>query len=346
MHAARLFKPLKDGRVHCRLCSHYCVIGEGEFGRCGVRANRNGTLYTLVYDKVAAVNMDPVEKKPLFHVLPGTQTLSFATQGCNLQCSFCQNHSLSQVEPGKVRGREASPGQIVQAALANGAKSISYTYSEPTIFFELMQDTARLAHREGLLNIMVSNGFQSAECLDELSDLIDAANIDLKAFTAEFYEQQCGAKLEPVKNNLKRMKAMDWWVEVTTLVIPGLNDGLDELADIAGFIAGELGPETPWHVSRFHPDHTLLDRPATPVSSLEAALGAGKRAGLSYVYTGNVPGHGGERTLCPKCGETVIERRGFTVTGTRLDRGNCSQCGQAIAGIGLEAAGRRPLFGP
>jgi pyruvate formate lyase activating enzyme len=290
--------------------------------------------------------MDPIEKKPLFHVLPGTKTLSFATQGCNLKCSFCQNHSLSQVKPGQVRGCAASPGQIVQAALANGAKSISYTYSEPTIFFELMQDTARLAHQEGLLNVMVSNGFQSNECLDELSDLIDAANIDLKAYTGEFYEEQCGAKLEPVKNNLKRMKDMGWWVEVTTLVIPGLNDGLDELANIAEFITEELGPETPWHVSRFHPDYTLRDRPATPVSSLEAALAAGEKAGLLYVYTGNVPGHGGEHTLCPKCKKKVIERRGFTITGAHLDHGKCSHCGHLIAGVGLEAAGRRPLFGP
>jgi pyruvate formate lyase activating enzyme len=333
--------------VHCRLCSHYCVIGRGEYGKCRVRANRGGVLFTDAYDTVAAVNLDPVEKKPLFHFLPGTKTLSFATQGCNLKCSFCQNHSLSQIEPGGVRGREAAPDRIVRSALDNRAKSISYTYSEPTVFFELMQDTARLARRNGVLNVMVSNGFQSSKCLDELSDLIDAANIDLKAYTDEFYENQCGAKLEPVKRNLKRMVEMGWWVEVTTLVIPGLNDSREELKNIAQFIAGELGPDVPWHVSRFHPDYTMLDRPATPVSALEAALEAGGEAGLHYVYTGNVPGHGGENTICPGCGEKVIERRGFTLSGSKLgESGTCASCGREIAGVGLDAIDRPGPFGP
>jgi pyruvate formate lyase activating enzyme len=346
MHQAKLFKPLNDGRVHCRLCSHYCVIDNGEYGKCLVRTNRGGALYTEVYDKVAALNLDPIEKKPLFHFLPGTMTLSFATQGCNLKCSFCQNHSLSQAEPGKIRGREATPEQLVQAALNNRAKSISYTYSEPTIFFELMQDTARLARRNGLLNVMVSNGFQSEECLDELSELIDAANIDLKAYTGEFYKEQCGAKLEPVKKNLKRMVEMNWWLEVTTLVIPGLNDGAEELDRIAEFISGELGSGVPWHVSRFHPDYTMLDRPATPVSALERALEAGKRAGLHYVYAGNVPGHGGEHTICPDCGAQVISRRGFTISGSNLEEGKCASCGREIAGFGLDALTHRRLFGP
>jgi len=346
MHSARLYKPLSEDRVQCRLCSHYCVIDPGDSGRCRVRANHGGKLATLVYDKIAALNLDPIEKKPLFHVLPGTLTLSFATQGCNLTCSFCQNHSLSQVRGETIRGRAASPAQLVQAALDNGAKSISYTYSEPTVFFELMQDTARLAKDAGLLNVMVSNGFQSAECLDELAGLIHAANIDLKAFSEDFYKEQCGARLAPVKQNLKRMVEMGWWVEVTTLVIPGLNDSRDELEAIAGFMAAEMGPQTPWHVSRFHPDYTMLDRPPTPVSSLETALDAGKKAGLEYVYTGNVPGHGGEHTLCPGCGEQVILRRGFTVEEMRLDGGKCAHCGHTIAGVGLKANSPQPRFGP
>lgn len=331
--AASLWKPLSEERVHCGLCSHYCVIEAGGFGKCGVRTNVDGTLRTLVYDRIAALNLDPVEKKPLFHFLPGTRTLSFATRGCNLKCSFCQNHSLSQVEGGRIDGRPATPEQLVKAALDNKAKSVSYTYSEPTVFFELMRDTARLARDAGLRNAMVSNGFMSRECLEELSGLIDAANIDLKAYTDRFYQEQCGARLEPVKENLKRMKAMGWWIEVTTLVIPGLNDSRGELGRIAGFIAEELDPDTPWHVSRFHPDFTMLDRPPTPVSSLENALEEGRKAGLNFVYTGNVPGHGGENTFCPACGDKLIERRGFTVTGGKLAAGACCSCGARVAGL-------------
>ena len=337
MHEARLWKPLSGGKVHCRLCAHYCVIDDGGRGRCGVRENHGGRLETQVYGRVAALNLDPVEKKPLFHYKPGATTLSFATMGCNLACSFCQNHTLSQPpRAGRpAQGRDTTPEQLVRTALDDGAESISYTYSEPTVFFEFMQDTARAAHEAGLGNIMVSNGFQSPECLEALDGLIDAANIDLKAFTEDFYRDRCGARLAPVLENLKAIKTMGWWLEVTTLVIPGLNDSEGELADMAGFLARELGSDTPWHVSRFHPDYTLTDRGPTPVATLETAYRLGREAGLDYVYTGNVPGHDGENTRCPSCGEVVIRRRGFSILGADLKAGACASCGATVAGIDM-----------
>jgi pyruvate formate lyase activating enzyme len=337
MHPALLWKPLSGQRVSCRLCSHFCLVPDQGSGLCGVRVNRDGALYTLVADRVAAANVDPVEKKPLFHFHPGSRTFSFATMGCNLSCSFCQNWSLSQPPraEGRVRGETATPASLVEAALNSGCHSISYTYSEPTVFFELMLPTARLARERGLANILVSNGFQSPECLDELGPFIDAANIDLKAFSEAFYAEQCGARLAPVLDNLRRMKALGWWLEVTTLVIPGLNDADGELASIAAFLAGDLGPETPWHVSRFHPDFRLLDRGPTPPATLELAQALGQEAGLHYVYVGNLRGHAGEHTRCPACQSPVIERTGFTVNARRLRDGHCAACGALVHGRGL-----------
>ncbi len=335
MHPARLWKALSGGKVQCRLCSHFCLIEEGLRGKCGVRVNEGGALFTLTYDRVAAVNIDPVEKKPLYHFLPGTRTFSIATMGCNLSCSFCQNYDLSQ-PPRRGRdpsGQPATPEGLVAAALERGCASISYTYSEPTIFFELMQDTARLASSKGLKNIMVSNGFQSPDCLEELGPLIHAANIDLKGFKKEFYEKICGAKLTPVKKNLVRMRELGWWLEVTTLLIPGLNDEPAELREMADFLAAELGPDVPWHLSRFHPDHDMRDRGVTPLSSLEKAWKIGKEAGLRYVYVGNVPGDEHNSTFCPGCGEKVIDRSGFAVLGNGVKSGKCAACGHKIAGI-------------
>ncbi|GAB7022296.1 AmmeMemoRadiSam system radical SAM enzyme [Salidesulfovibrio brasiliensis] len=337
MIEARLWKPLEDGRVHCRVCSHFCVIESGNRGLCGVRLNRDGTLYTLVYDRVASLGLDPVEKKPLYHYKPGTSTLSFATQGCNFSCTFCQNASLSQPprEGADPMGDPVTPEALVQAAKREGAQSISYTYSEPTIFFELMQDTARLAHQEGLGNIMVSNGFQSPECLKELDGLIDAANIDLKAFSENFYRDIVGAKLKPVLRNLKTIKKMGWWLEVTTLLIPGKNDDPDELRELAKFIANELGTDTPWHLSRFHPQHRMRDVAMTSVSSLETAVRFGREAGLEYIYIGNVPGHDYTKTHCPACGELVLDRAGFGLSFSALANGCCAACGRKISGVDL-----------
>ncbi|BBD08581.1 AmmeMemoRadiSam system radical SAM enzyme [Desulfovibrio ferrophilus] len=337
MREAELYKTLTDQRVQCRLCNHFCIVAKGEAGTCGVRTNRDGKLFTLVDDKVAALGVDPVEKKPLFHFMPGTRTLSFATMGCNLSCSFCQNFSLSQPpRNGQMpMGQAASPAQLVASALEHDCGSISYTYSEPTVFFELIEPTATLAVDKGLKNIMVSNGFMSPECLDRLGPIIHAANIDLKSFSEDFYKDQCGARLAPVLENLKRIRELGWWLEVTTLVIPGLNDSDQELADIAGFIAEELGIDVPWHVSRFHPDFEKQDVGPTSVATLERAWAIGEAAGLQYVYTGNVPGHDAESTRCPGCGTVVVSRRGFTITGSDLKDGACAKCGQIIAGVDL-----------
>lgn len=335
MHRAALWKPLDDDRVQCRLCAHFCRIPPGERGTCGVRENRDGTLFTLVYDRAAAINLDPVEKKPLYHFLPGSLTFSFGTMGCNLSCTFCQNADLSQSprQGRPVTGHAVTPEALVQAALDSGAASISYTYSEPTIFFELMRDTAGLAKKAGLKNIMVSNGFQSPQCLDELGPLIDAANIDLKAWNEDFYRDVCGASLGPVKKNLVHIRRLGWWLEVTTLVIPGLNDDPGDLRGMAAFVFAELGADTPWHLSRFHPDHRMLDRGRTPPKTLETARDMGHAAGLRYVYVGNLgPGERND-TTCPSCGEVVVRRTGFHAEPARLRAGACPACGAAVAGV-------------
>ncbi|WP_243311880.1 AmmeMemoRadiSam system radical SAM enzyme [Fundidesulfovibrio agrisoli] len=333
-HPASLWKPMDDGRVHCNLCCHFCIIAPGERGLCGVRTNKDGELLTLVYGLVAALNIDPVEKKPLYHFLPGTTTLSFGTPGCNLRCSFCQNHTLSQPprHGAAIKGQPAEPGALAETALDSGCRSVSYTYSEPTIFFEFARDTAVEAKKLGLANILVSNGFMSPACLDEFGPLVDAANIDLKAFTPAFYDTVCGGKLEPVKKNLIRMRKLGWWLEVTTLVIPGLNDTPEELGNLARFIAGELGPQTPWHISRFHPDFMMPSTPPTPPSTMEAAWDLGKEAGLEYVYIGNMPAGSHNNTVCHSCGKTLLERRGFSVVAGTLENGRCKACGATVPG--------------
>lgn len=340
-HPAALWQPLgTNDAVRCNLCNQYCVIAEGERGYCGVRQNMGGELRTLTYHHVAAANMDPVEKKPLYHFHPGTLTFSIGTMGCNLACSFCQNYSLSTPPRAgaPIRGQEITPEAVVQAALDNNADSISYTYSEPTIFFELARDTARLAHEAGLSNIIVSNGFMTREALQQWDGLIDAANIDIKAFSETFYQEYCGARLAPVLENVKTIRELGWWLEVTTLVIPDANDAPGELGELEGlarFIAAELGVSTPWHLSRFSPTYKLTDRAATPVETLEAAYDAGIRAGLQHVYVGNVPGHDGNSTKCPGCGCVCIDRSGFSTRSKHVEAGRCAACNEVIAGVGL-----------
>ncbi|MDR3640963.1 MAG: AmmeMemoRadiSam system radical SAM enzyme [Humidesulfovibrio sp.] len=341
---ARFWKPLAPGKagqgasVQCRLCNHFCSIPDGGRGICAVRQNQAGTLYTLVYGLPAAISVDPVEKKPLYHFLPGTRIFSFGTMGCNLSCSFCQNAQLSQSprlgQP--IRGHNLTPEALVSAALDSGSKSIAYTYSEPTVFLELVEDTALLARARGLKNVLVTNGFMSPESLDALGPAdtgpIQAANVDLKAFTEAFYKDQCGARLAPVLKNLKHMRELGWWLELTTLLIPGLNDGPDELAELAAFIVRELGPDTPWHLSRFHPEYRLLDRPVTPTETLTMARDVGHAAGLRYVYIGNASGPGFGDTRCGSCGEVVLERDGFAVRGS-LPEGRCGSCGAILPGV-------------
>ncbi|WP_428567081.1 MAG: AmmeMemoRadiSam system radical SAM enzyme [Solidesulfovibrio sp. DCME] len=337
MHPASLWKKLPDGRAACRLCAHFCRVEDGKRGLCGVRTNVGGELMTLVYDRVAAAHLDPVEKKPLYHFYPGSLTFSFGTMGCNLSCAFCQNYSLSQPpRQGKgIAGEKVTPADLVATAQRSGAASISYTYSEPTVFFELMRDTADLAHEAGLQNIMVSNGFQSRQCLDALAGRIDAANIDLKAMHPSFYERICGAKLAPVLKNLVHMRKLGWWIEVTTLLIPAANDDAAQLRRLADFLFQELGPDTPWHISRFHPDFAMRETPSTPMESLLRAHAIGREAGLRYVYVGNIRDDTWNRTLCPSCGATVLERAGMVLGQARTREGHCVSCGAPIAGRSL-----------
>jgi len=333
---ALLYTTLKNKSVSCRLCHHRCVIKAGERGLCGVRENRDGKLSSLVYGKLIAGHVDPIEKKPLYHFLPGSRSYSIATVGCNFRCRFCQNADIAQMpadRKGMITGAETTAAQVVAAAVGANCSSISYTYTEPTIFFEFACDTARLAHEQGLKNIFVTNGYMSSDALTTIAPYLDGANVDLKAYNDDFYKEQCGARLGPVLDTLKQMHGAGVFVEVTTLLIPGLNDNPQELKQLAAFIADQLSPQVPWHISRFHPTYRLTDRGPTPVKTLETAREIGLAAGLQFVYTGNVPGDDGENTFCPGCGEMIIERRGFRVGAVRVKSGACALCGAAVAGV-------------
>ncbi len=333
---AYLYEPLEDHNVKCNLCSHRCVIKDGRRGICGVRENQQGVLKTLTYGNLIARHIDPIEKKPLFHFLPGTLSYSIATVGCNFRCRFCQNADIAQMpadHEGMIRGDLCTPSEVVAAAAKSGCRSISYTYTEPTIFFEFAYETAKLAAERGIRNVFVTNGYMTAEALEMIQPFLNAANVDLKAFSKKYYKELCGARLRPVLNTLKLMKSFGIFVEVTTLIVPGLNDDPKELKDLAIFIAQELGAETPWHISRFHPTYKLVDRPPTPVETLTKARKIGLKAGLKYVYTGNVPGHAAENTFCYECGEMLIERRGFQVGKLRIKDGLCAKCGAPIEGV-------------
>lgn len=334
MKEAYLYEKMEENRVRCLLCNHRCLIKDGDRGICGVRQNRDGTLISLVYGKVIARHVDPIEKKPLFHFLPGSRSYSIATVGCNFKCLFCQNADISQMpsDHGQIWGDDMTPEMIVREALATRSATIAYTYTEPTVYYELAVDTARLAARKGLKNIFVSNGYMTKECLEDISPDLHGANVDLKAYSDRFYKKQCGAKLDPVLRTLETMNDLGIWLEVTTLVIPGLNDDRDELKAMAAFLS-DLNPNIPWHISRFHPTYKLTDRQATPPDTLRAARDIGYEAGLKYVYTGNLPGDKGEKTSCHACGELLIDRLGFTVTRLNMDGGRCPKCGTEIPGI-------------
>jgi len=334
MKEAYLYNSLKDGKVRCNLCNHRCIIAPGKRGICNVRENRDGTLITLVYDRIIAAHIDPVEKKPLFHFLPGSTSFSIATAGCNFRCRFCQNYEISQLphDYNKITGENIPPDAIVAYAIKNRAKSISYTYTEPTVYFELALDTARIAAKKGLKNIFVSNGYMTEESLKEINPNLHAANIDLKSFSDKFYRELCGARLEPVLKTIETMKKMGIWVEVTTLIIPGHNDSEDELKEIARFLVS-IDPEIPWHVTRFYPTYLLLDTHATPVKTLQRAREIGLNEGLKYVYTGNIPGDEGENTYCWNCGKLLIKREGFYVAQLNIRDGLCVHCEARISGI-------------
>jgi pyruvate formate lyase activating enzyme len=335
MKEAMFYEAMTENRVRCNLCYHRCKVKERKRGICGVRENRGGKLYSLVYGKIIAEHIDPIEKKPLFNFLPGSMAFSIGTVGCNFRCKHCQNSDISQYpheHGGEIIGQKRTPDQIVTAAKAAGCETIAYTYTEPTIFYEFAYDTAVLARKEEIKNVFVSNGHISAEAARQIAPYLDAINVDLKAFTDKFYKEVCGARLNPVLETIRLMKAFDVWVEVTTLIIPGLNDGEQELRDIARFVKG-VGQEIPWHVSRFYPAYQLLDRPLTPADTLRRAREIGMDEGLRYVYEGNVPGAGSGNTHCYACGALLIERYGPTLIQNRLRNGKCPGCGARIDGL-------------
>jgi pyruvate formate lyase activating enzyme len=333
-HEALLYEREAGNRVNCGLCAHRCRIAPGARGICGVRENRAGTLVNLVYGALVAENADPIEKKPLFHFLPGSLSFSIATAGCNFRCDFCQNHGISQSprDGERIVGRRRTPEEVVELALRSGSGSIAYTYTEPTVYFEFARDTARIAKQKGLRNVFVTNGYMTAETLALAAPWLDAANVDLKAFSDDFYGKLCGARLQPVLDSLRKMKDLGIWVEVTTLLIPGHNDSDQELRKIAGFIHS-LGAETPWHISRFHPQYRMTDIPPTPASAIHRAARIGESAGLKYVYCGNLPGDAGEDTQCAGCGELLIGRCGFAVERINLKGSACPRCGATLDGI-------------
>ncbi|MBZ5558026.1 MAG: AmmeMemoRadiSam system radical SAM enzyme [Acidobacteriia bacterium] len=368
LHEASFYEAQPGGRALCTLCPHDCRIADGSRGACAVRFNDHGVLYTLAYDRVVTSTIEPVEKKPFFHFKPGSHAYSIATVGCNLQCAFCQNWEIAQWpredlprrlggDHGEARlplealasaipGRARSPESIVDAAVDAGASSIAYTFTEPTIFLELAYDTAVQARARGLKNLFVTNGFISEAPARKIATVLDAANVDLKFFREKSYRRISRAGLEPILDAIRLYRALGVWVEVTTLVIPGVNDSDHELRKIAEFIQS-VGPEIPWHVSQFFPAYKMADRPVTPVDTLRRARDIGLQEGLRYVYEGNVPGEGHEDTICPACRTVLIKRSGFTVRENRITDGCCPACATPVDGVEMSrprvaVSGRRP----
>jgi len=332
---AMFYEKLEDELVNCDLCSHRCrKIADSKKGICGVRENRDGKLYSLVYGKAVARSIDPIEKKPLFNFLPGSRSYSIATVGCNFRCDNCQNYDISQMpkERGIIVGHDVSPKEIVSAAKVNNCESIAYTYTEPTIFFEYAYDTAKMAKKEGIKNVFVTNGYITSEALKKISPYLDAANIDLKSFKDNFYRKRCGARLKPVLDSIRLYKSLGIWIEITTLIIPTLNDSEEELRKIAEFIS-EVGEDTPWHISQFYPTYKLITLPRTPVATLRKASKIGLEAGLKYVYEGNVPGENGENTYCPNCEKLLIHRFGYQIRENKIKNSTCTFCGAKIDGL-------------
>ena len=331
MKEALFYQKLEGNKVRCDLCHHQCIISPGKRGICKVRENKDGVLYSLIYGKVVASNVDPIEKKPLFHFYPGSTAYSVATVGCNFHCLHCQNWRISQVES-RVAGKEIPPENVVKNAVNSRCQSIAYTYTEPTIFFEYAYDIAKIAHEKGLKNLFITNGYISEEALKEISSYLDAANIDLKSMSDGFYRNVCGAKLQPILDNIKLYHDLGIWIEVTTLIIPGYNDDLDELKNISEFIR-KIDASIPWHVTGFYPSYKLNDISPTSVETLRKAVEIGRKAGLEYVYQGNI--NQGENTYCPQCGKLLIERAGFSTTVDNINTEFCPYCGKRIAGRGM-----------
>jgi len=336
LHDALLFDQLKEEQVQCHLCAHRCKISEGGAGICRVRENHGGRLYTRVYGNLIAQNVDPIEKKPLYHFYPGSTAYSIATPGCNFHCEWCQNWQISQM-PRLINlpdRRRVPPEAIVEAAIATGSQSIAYTYTEPTIFFEYSLDVSKLAHEAGIRNVYVTNGFMTPEMIDLYHPWLDAANVDIKAFKDETYRKLMGGRLEPVLESCRRLKAAGVWLEVTTLIVPGVNDDPDELRGLAQFIFDDLGPETPWHLSRFYPQYKMTDQPPTGEEVLLDTKAMGEEVGLEFIYIGNVAGI--YATNCKTCGQQLIIRSGYQTRIVGLDHeGHCTACGTQVDGVGM-----------
>ncbi len=331
---AMLYKKLENKNVYCYLCAHRCKIAESKFGICGVRQNIDGKLYSLVYGETISANTDPIEKKPLYHFLPGTYAYSIATIGCNFKCDFCQNWRISQIDKKKLKtfdGTELFPGQIVSNAKKTNCKSIAYTYTEPTIFFEYAYDTAKLAKENGLYNIFVTNGFMTPEAIEIIAPFLDAANIDLKFFKESSYNKIVKGRLQPILDSIKLMKKKKIWIEITTLIIPELNDSDEELQNIAQFISS-VGKDIPWHISRFYPDYNRENSYPTPLKTLRKAKQIGKNAGLKYIYIGNV-GPEDINTYCNNCKTLLIKRSYFGIIENKITENKCPKCHTQIEGV-------------
>ena len=330
---ARYYDKLPDREVECRLCPRLCRLGDKERGYCGVRENIGGTYYTLVYGKACSLNVDPVEKKPFFHVLPGTSALSLATAGCNVNCKFCQNWQISQVRPEQVPHFDLPPAEVAAAAERYKCRSVAYTYTEPTVFFEYMYDSALEARRKGLKNCVVTAGHIQPEPLQQLLQVVDAVKIDLKAFRQDFYKEYVRGDLQPVLDSIRTVSRSKVWLEIVYLVIPTLNDGESDIRNMCRWLAEEVGPDVPLHFSRFQPMYLIKNLPPTPISTLESLWDIARKEGMNYVYVGNVPGHKGETTYCSSCRRKVIERFGMQISSISLKKGACPFCQQPIPGI-------------
>ena len=343
MKEALLYHPAEDRKVNCNLCHHRCLIAPEKVGLCGVHQNIEGKLYSLVYDRVISAKADPVEKKPFFHFIPGSRSLSIATVGCNFQCLHCQNYQISQwprdtrqsleKSASEIPGRSISPHEIVSLAQTHQCSNIAYTYTEPTIYLELALETALLAHQAGIKNLFVTNGYMTPQALETIQPYLDGANVDLKGFDGRKYQQVCGGHLQPILENIQQMRKMNIWLEVTTLIIPGHNDSEEEIREMAHFL-GELGKEIPWHLSVFHPTYRMTGRPQTPLESLHRARRIGMEEGLRYVYIGNAHGDPYEDTYCCHCGARLIDRWGYQLKDYRIQRGKCPDCGTHVDGVG------------
>jgi len=330
---AKYYEVLTNNKVKCTLCPHRCILFSGKVGICKTRKNIDGKLYTLAHSNPCAVNIDPVEKKPLQHFHPRSQTFSIATAGCSLSCKHCQNASISQISPSEINNYSLTPQQIINQAIKRNCKSISYTYTEPFVFYEYMLETAKLANQQGLKNIIVSSGYINQEPLLELIPFLDAANIDLKSFDNKKYKQISGASLQPVLDTLIEIKKTNVWLEITNLIIPKINDSHEMINEMCKWLADNGFKNTPLHFSKFFPTYKLKNVPPTSNKKIEEAINIAQNAGINYVYSGNVQGHKNENTYCSNCGTKVIDRIGFSVTKNNLNQGKCPNCENLIPGI-------------